>query len=82
MNFWFSKTKFGKDAIIDIPLAKTDIELIEKRCIYVGSALPTMIIGEKIIDLRTYCPMCNDNLKNIIPLKCEDCMNVSVHKLF
>ena len=80
MNFFIQNSKLGKEAIKDLPLATNKTELIDKRCKYVGLAIPFAIVGENTIDLRNICPMCNDNkiIMNGIEmtLKCIDCLNV------
>jgi hypothetical protein len=82
-QFFFNENKTGKEAIKDIPLARCQYELVNKRCRYVDSVLPVIIVGDQKIDLREYCPMCADNKiiinNNELSLKCEDCMNISLN---
>lgn len=44
---FYNINKYGFEAIKDIPIATTYEELINKRCKFVGSSLPFVIVDGK-----------------------------------
>lgn len=80
LNFWFAEHVVGEEAIKDLPLAKTQEELVSKRMKYVGVAIPFVFCNGQAIDYRSFCPMDQEIAfpEGRARLLCADCLSVEL----